>query len=181
MINASEELRREHELIKTALNLLEKIASGIVQKVNPDVKDLTELINFVIVFADKCHHGKEEDLYFPSLEEAGIPNHGGPIGVMLAEHDQGRKYIREMKENVSGQNSDLQVFADAAFAYVALMRNHIEKENNILFMMGDRAMPESVQNELLMSFKEHEGKVMDSEKYEEFYALIERLSQKYLH
>ena len=181
MINASEELRREHELIKTALNLLEKIASGIVQKVNPDVKDLTELINFVIVFADKCHHGKEEDLYFPSLEEAGIPNHGGPIGVMLAEHDQGRKYIREMKENISGQNSDFKVFADAAFAYVALMRNHIEKENNILFMMGDRAMPESVQNELLMRFKEHEGKVMDSEKHEEFYALVERLSQKYLH
>nr|WP_320037642.1 hemerythrin domain-containing protein [uncultured Bacteroides sp.] len=181
MINASEELRREHELIKTALNLLEKIASGIVQKVNPDVSDLTELINFVIVFADKCHHGKEEDLYFPSLEEAGIPNHGGPIGVMLAEHDQGRKYIREMKENISGQNSDLQVFADAAFTYVALMRNHIEKENNILFMMGDRAMPESVQNDLLIRFKEHEGKVIDNEKLEEFYALIERLSQKYLH
>ena len=84
MINASEELRCEHELIKKALNLLEDIASGIVQKVKPDVSDLTELINFVIVFADKCHHGKEEDLYFPSLEEAGIPNHGGPIGVMLS-------------------------------------------------------------------------------------------------
>ena len=177
MINASEELRREHELIKTALNLLEKIASGIVQKVNPDVSDLTELINFVIVFADKCHHGKEEDLYFPSLEEAGIPNHGGPIGVMLSEHDQGRKYIREMKENISGQNSDLQVFADAAFAYVALMRNHIEKENNILQDLTYVA----VLKDLLIRFKEHENKVMNSEKHEEFYALIERLSQKYLH
>ena len=177
MINASEELRCEHELIKTALNLLEDIASGIVQKVNPDVSDLTELINFVIVFADKCHHGKEEDLYFPSLEEAGIPNHGGPIGVMLSEHDQGRKYIREMKENISGQNSDLQVFADAAFAYVALMRNHIEKENNILQDLTYVA----VLNDLLIRFKEHENKVMNSEKHEEFYALIERLSQKYLH
>ncbi len=181
MINASDELRREHELIKTALNLLENIASGIVQKVKPDVNDLTELIHFVIVFADKCHHGKEEDLYFPSLEEVGIPNQGGPIGVMLSEHDQGRKYIREMKENISGQNSDLQVFADAAFSYVALMRNHIEKENNILFMMGDRMMPEEVQNELLIRFKEHEGKVIDNEKLEGFYALIERLSLKYLH
>ena len=181
MERASEELRNEHEAIKIALSILDSIATKIQQSENVDVQDLKDLVEFVVLFADKNHHGKEEDLYFPSLEEAGIPKDGGPIGVMLAEHEQGRSNIRAMRESVSEQDADLHTFADAAFSYVALMRNHIEKENNILFMMGDRAMPESVQNDLLIRFKEHEGKVIDNEKLEEFYALIERLSQKYLH
>lgn len=180
MERASEELRHEHESIKIALSVLDDIATKIQQSENVDVQDLKELVEFVVLFADKNHHGKEEDLYFPSLEEAGIPKDGGPIGVMLAEHEQGRSNIRAMRESVSEQNADLQTFANAAFSYVALMRNHIEKENNILFMMGDRMIPGGIQTELLTKFREHEEKVLDEEKYNELQALLVKLEKKYL-
>jgi hemerythrin-like domain-containing protein len=36
------------------------------------------MMEFLSVFADTCHHGKEEDFLFPGLEAAGIPNEGGP-------------------------------------------------------------------------------------------------------
>ena len=58
-------------------------------------------IGFLKEFADKCHHGKEEGLLFPAMVAAGIPDKGGPIGVMLAEHTQGRQFIRDMEESLS--------------------------------------------------------------------------------
>ena len=102
MKNASEDLKHEHEAVKIALNVLEKITSKIQRHENADVNDLKEMVDFLILFADKCHHGKEEIYYFPALQKAGIPGHGGPISVMLQEHEQGRLNIRQMKDSVFG-------------------------------------------------------------------------------
>jgi len=41
---------------------------------------------FLEVFVDKCHHGEEEKVLFPAMEEAGIPRQGVPIGVMIYEY-----------------------------------------------------------------------------------------------
>lgn len=60
--------------------------------------DITAIIDFLKLFADKCHHGKEGVL-FPVLEAAGIPKHDRPIGVMLVEHPAGRGYIKQMQES----------------------------------------------------------------------------------
>ena len=180
MKKASEDLKHEHEAVKIALNVLEKIASKIQRNENVDANDLKEMVDFLILFADKCHHGKEEIYYFPALEKVGIPRNGGSIGAMLQEHEQGRSNIRQMKDSVSGLNVDLQAFADAASSYVTLMRNHIEKENNILFMMGDQRLPEEMQTELLQKFEEHEEKVVGEGKHEELHTLLEKLAKKYL-
>lgn len=177
---ASEDLKHEHEAVKTALNVLEKIASKIQQKENVDANDLKEMVDFLILFADKCHHGKEEIYYFPALENVGIPRNGGPIGAMLQEHEKGRLNIRQMKDSVSGLNTDLDAFAAAASSYVTLMRNHIEKENNILFMMGDQRLSEKTQTELLEKFEEHENKVVGEGKHELLHAQLEKLVKKYL-
>ena len=64
------------------------------------------------MFADKCHHGKEEDVLFPELEKAGIARQGGPIGVMLHEHVSGREFIRRMSEALPARND--KEFAEAA-------------------------------------------------------------------
>jgi hemerythrin-like domain-containing protein len=156
------------------------MASNIQQNVNVDVNDLKEIVNFLIVFADKCHHGKEEIYYFPALEKAGIPKADGPIGAMLIEHEQGRNNIRQMKESVSGVNTDTQTFAKAASSYITLMKNHIEKENNILFMMGDQRLPEEIQMELREKFEQHEEEVVGVGKHEELHALLEKFERKYL-
>jgi len=179
-MKASEDLRHEHELIKVALNVLEKVVTKISGNENVDVNNLKGMVSFLIEFSDKCHHGKEELYYFPALEKAGIPKEGGPIGVMLNEHEQGRSSIRQMKESVFGENIDKHQFAKAASTYVILMRNHIEKENNILFMMGDQRIPEESQKELLQKFEEHEEEVVGVGKHEELHALLEKLEQEYL-
>jgi len=180
MKKASEDLKHEHEAVKIALNVLEKIASKIQLNENADVNDLKEMVDFLILFADKCHHGKEEIYYYPALQKAGIPGNGGPIGIMLQEHEQGRLNIRQMKDSVSRLNADLNAFANAASSYVSLMRNHIEKENNILFLMGDQRLSEETQTELLEKFEEHEEKVIGEGKHEKLHALLEKFAKKYL-
>jgi hemerythrin-like domain-containing protein len=156
------------------------MASNIQQNVNVDINDLKEIVNFLIVFADKCHHGKEKIYYFPVLEKTGIPKADEPIGAMLIEHEQGRKNIRQMKESVSGESGDKQTFAKTASSYVTLMKNHIEKENNISFMTGDQRLPEEIQMELLEKFEHHEEEVVGVGKHEELHALLEKFEQKYL-
>ena len=59
-----------------------------------------ELVYFLKIFGDKCHHGKEENYLFKELEKQRIPNEGGSIGVMLQEHQEGRMYIDLMSKSV---------------------------------------------------------------------------------
>ncbi len=180
MKKASEDLKHEHEAVTIALNVLEKMESNIQNYEIVDANDLKEMVDFLILFADKCHHGKEEMYYFPAFVKAGIPENGEPVGVLLHQHEQGRNNILQMKDSVSTLNVDLQSFSEAASSYVMLMRNHIEKENNILFMMGDQRLSEETQTELLEKFEEHEEKVVGEGKHEKLHALLEKLVKKYL-
>ena len=131
------------------------------------------------MFADKCHHGKEEDLLFPRLELKGMPRHGGPIGVMLHEHDQGRAYIREMVEAAveysSGDAGAGLKWSGAARNYTALLRNHIEKENQILFVVAERILSDSEQEELAREFEKIETEKMGEGTHERLHALMEKL------
>jgi hemerythrin-like domain-containing protein len=81
-----ESLMNEHRVIEHGLVLLERIINGLNSGERIPADIIRILIRFFREFADKYHHGKEEDSLFPLLESRGIPRIGGPIGVMLIEH-----------------------------------------------------------------------------------------------
>ena len=90
MATATEILRKEHDAILRMLEVTEQVAEQLDrgEKVAPQTLD--GLLEFFRLFADQCHHGKEEELLFPALERKGMPRQTGPIEVMLIEHDHGR-------------------------------------------------------------------------------------------
>jgi hemerythrin-like domain-containing protein len=180
-----QDLIAEHEAVKLTLRILDKICSNIEQtgKIsNPE--HLNQLIEFFSVFVDKCHHGKEEELLFPALEASGVPRDRGPIGVMLAEHQQGRDYIQKMKEAISQYNGgDREAAAKLvknARAYIALLRQHIDKENNVLFPIGDNRLSEKKKEELWEGFETIETQKIGAGKHEAFHKMIEYLEMVYL-
>ena len=177
---ASEDLRNEHEGVLFGLDILEKMADTIRQEGMMDAKDAAEMVNFFRLFADKCHHGKEEGLMFPAMERVGIPNKGGPIGQMLAEHNQGRQHIAEMGASTEGGTLQAERFAEAATAYTQLMRAHIDKENSVLFPAGDRMLPMDVQKQLLDQFEGFEEAVMGKGTHEKLHETLHRFEEKYL-
>ena len=133
--------------------------------------------------ADKCHHGKEEDLLFPAMEEAGIPKEEGPIGVMLMEHSEGRHCIKGMVEAVAEYKQNGKDFAPKfiqnARTYVELLTQHIDKENNILFEMADIHLSANKQEELLQEFERFERDKIGVVIYEDLHEIFHNLKRVY--
>jgi hemerythrin-like domain-containing protein len=138
-----ERLKAEHDLIERGLTLLEKAVARIDagQPLHEGFPQWAP--RFFQQFADQCHHAKEEDVFFPVLQQRGIPEQGGPIGVMLHEHGLGRDCVGRMREASQAQPFDARRFADAARQYIPLLRQHIFKENNVLFRMAEQVMSEA--------------------------------------
>jgi hemerythrin-like domain-containing protein len=96
-----EDLKMEHAAVKITLRVLDSICEGAKKTgelASPE--HLEQLIEFFGTFVDRCHHGKEEELLFPALEAVGVSRDGGPIGVMLKEHQQGRDHVANMKADL---------------------------------------------------------------------------------
>jgi len=99
-------------------------------------------VTFIRLFADACHHGKEEDLLFPALEEQGLPRDSGPIAVMLHEHRLGREAAAAMRTALpaarEGDRDARLRLTNAGRGYIDLIRGHIGKEDHVLFNMADQ-------------------------------------------
>lgn len=180
MKTASQDLIQEHKAIQIALDILEIIREKLEKNGEADYKDINSLLEFLKEFADKCHHGKEEGFLFPALEKTGVKNEGGPIGVMLSEHAQGRKLIKQMQDSILADPVSKAGFIEAASAYVRLLRAHIQKENSVLFPMIETRMSASEQKELMNNFEMHEEKVIGEGRHEELHSLLENFEKKYL-
>jgi hemerythrin-like domain-containing protein len=173
---ATEMLSDEHRLIERVLNVVEKLTR---EPVVSHLESWKKALDFIRHFADQCHHLKEEKILFPLMEEHGIPNDGGPIGMMLIEHEEGRSYVRSMlaalarvEANDEGVQESL---AATASAYVRLLREHIEKEDQVLFPMADGVVPENEQKQLLRAFEEQEVAELGTGIHEKYFTVVQAL------
>lgn len=177
MGKATQDLRNEHDAILHVFTILDKMLSSTSKSDEENLQFGNELVDFLKIFADKCHHGKEEDFLFLALEDKGVPNEGGPIGAMLQEHKQGREFISLMSKSI--ESKDLKNFRTYAVKYRDLMKGHIAKENNVLFMMADRLLDEAKQDELFEKFENHEETVIGHGVHEELHSKIHKWEEKY--
>ena len=172
----TEVLSDEHRVIERVLAAVEKLL------IAPPAQSLShwkKALDFISNFADQCHHLKEEKLLFPAIEAHGIPREGGPIGMMLMEHEEGRDYVRGMRAAVesleSGGAGAAESLARNARAYLRLLREHIQKEDEILFRMADECIPAGEQAALLKSFEEHETRELGAGFHEKYLAITQEL------
>lgn len=183
-MNATQELKTEHRAIEWMLRILSQIGDRLEAGQDVDPRHLEQIVEFLQVFADRCHHGKEEDLLFGAMEEAGIPREGGPIGVMLAEHTTGRSYVRGLSEAVerykAGDPAAVSRVVENIRGYVALLTQHIAKEDNILYPMADRVLSPGRQDELVEGFETIERERVGPGRHEAFHQLLRDLDQVYL-
>jgi hemerythrin-like domain-containing protein len=182
-MKATQQLKDEHEGVKVMLNILAQVCRQLEATGNLNTEHFEGILEFLKVFVDKCHHGKEEELLFPALEAAGIPKYG-PISVMLHEHQAGRSYVKAMSEAFAGfklgNRSLSQGILHYAHDYISLLNEHIVKENNILFVIADSRLSEKMQDELFEGFEKIEEERIGIGKHEEFHGLLEKLSGIYL-
>lgn len=155
-ITATENLENDHVYVLRLTEVMKKMVEKKAE--NTDHMDL--IVNLVRYFADGLHHAKEEDLLFPAMIKKGFSPEQGPVAVMLAEHVQGRAYIKGVADGIiafkSGDRKALESIYANMEEYALLLTAHIGKENNILFRMADQALTADEQSLLLAQFDDVE-------------------------
>lgn len=184
-MTATEDLKAEHDGIRLMLQVLNKICEILESGKSADPAHLERIIEFLTVFVDRCHHGKEEDFLFPELEKEDIAKRDGLVGVLLAEHEEGRGFVKKMAEAmekiIKGEGSvGFFPFKENSRKYTELLSRHIDKENNILFPLADKGLSKEMQNRLKESFDNLEKKRIGIGKHEEFHSLLSELKKIYL-
>jgi hemerythrin-like domain-containing protein len=182
-MSPTQELVAEHDAVLIALQILEKVEPALEAGDGQAAEDLGQLLEFLRVFVDRCHHGKEEDVLFPEMERRGARRDGGPIGVMLMEHEIGRGHVRAMSAGFDrlrlGDAAGVTAVVSSARAYRELLRAHIYKENNILFPMADRMMPGDAAAKVVEQFAEIERDRVGEGKHEAFHVMLHTLKDRY--
>lgn len=182
-MRAVEILMAEHRVIRKGLEVLSAMAAKVSQGTPPPQEDVAALLDFFQVFADRCHHAKEEWGLFPHMGEGGIPCMGGPLGVMLCDHVRARALRRHMKEALPLLGNDTEArrrFVDAAQQYVDLMDQHIAREDQVLFPMAQEVTTAQEDAKLMEAFEELERQVVGEGVHERYHHLVEELASKYL-
>jgi hemerythrin-like domain-containing protein len=161
------ELRHEHEVILRALAVLERAGEALATGAAVDETALAELVGLIRTFADTCHHGKEEQQLFPLLREKSV---GDVLTPFLQEHEEGRAYLRTL-----AGPGPAPARAAAARRYAGMLRDHIAREDGVLFPMADAVLSAEEHDELARRYAEVEQRVVGPGGHAPLLATLDRL------
>lgn len=158
----TEELVEEHKLIKRMINILEHAVTRLEKgkTVKPEIFE--QAVDFIRNFADKFHHAKEEEILFKEMVKKGMPEKDSPIEAMLIEHEQGRNFVKGVagaaEELKKGNKKSVKEIIKNAKGYIELLREHIEKEDDILYPVAERMFTGQEKDKIADKFKKAELK-----------------------
>jgi hemerythrin-like domain-containing protein len=180
----TEGLILEHNAIEEMLSVMNKIAGNIEKEKGFDTGDVERIIEFLRIYADKCHHGKEEIALFPALVMTGVKEDSNQVEAMLQEHNVGRGYINGLiagVEDYKKNYSTSYVLVSACLTnYANLLHSHIQKEEEVLFPIADKVLTEQKRDKILEQFKTIEEEVTEHSDIGQYHELIKQLKNKYL-
>jgi len=173
-------LSAEHRVIEQVLDCLERLAAAARGSTGLDRERAGQALEVLRTYADRCHHGKEEDRLFPLMERRGLPRHVGPIAVMLDDHKVGRSLIRQMGDALEDTGPEAaRRFADAASGYVELLRDHIAKEDGVLFPLAESLLDDAARQDLRAEFERFEREDLEPGTVARMRALADGLARHF--
>lgn len=150
-------LVHEHTLILRMLAVLERNAILTAEGEYTNYRFYEEAVDFIRSYADRFHHAKEEDVLFEALVRNGMPRENSPVAAMLMEHDRGRAYVKAMEEAAraaaGGDATRNRDIADNALGYLTMLREHIDKEDNILYPLAERVIPPEMRDGIIAGYR----------------------------
>lgn len=182
-MKATDLLMQEHRVIERALIGLELAADALQHGGDVRPGFFVEAAEFLSGFADGCHHRKEEDVLFRAMLATGAQTEDGAIAMMSHEHEEGRAYTHALRNAAKRMAKDPSARRDVITnvrRYVALLRAHIEKEDDMLFPIADELIPPEQHDQLFAECVRADQPDMDSGAHARFLALAERLEHEAL-
>ena len=161
----------EHVLIKRWVALIPEVINNLNVESEEGRQLLLDGVDFIRSYADKYHHAKEEEILFKYFDEdLDI------LKVMHEDHERGRSHVRAILEAL--ERKDKAAIAEHLNAYRELLKEHIKKEDEILYPWMDRNLSDTQIGELFSEFNTTDAQIgFSPDKYEVF---INHLENKYL-
>lgn len=190
-MKATAALWEEHKAVLRMLVVLETMVAQMGKGQPPPADDLRKVVQFLEVFVDRCHHGKEEQVLFPALMRFAEDENRQLIERLLDEHREGRDHLASLASAVGiemGAEPDVEAFPacrpgeEAEYAtngYVALLRPHITAEQKTLFPWADAILPPEVQEELEAGYTRFEIEVIGAGGHEALADILDDLRRRY--
>lgn len=184
-MNSIELMVEEHNNILRMLKVVRKACLGILHGDEIKFEDFYDMVDFIKIYADSHHHGKEEKFLFKEMQTnlgrlaENLITHG-----MLVEHDYGRFYISELvqalKRVQSGdEESKLDIISNA-IGYADLLNRHITKENNAVYSFGVKNLPKEVMDKVNSDSEEFEKEAEKKGTQKYYLDMLSRLEEKYI-
>lgn len=179
-MKATELLKHEHRAILLVIAAVEEEVASITKTGKIHARTVRQMADFLQNFVDRCHHGKEEKHLFAILHERGMPLKTGPLAGLLREHARGRTGVRAVAEAVAGRAAPgaaaIRKAKKHLTAYATLIRAHMEKEDDVLYVVADRILDAQDQQSLCDAFEKLESEEIGEGVHEKYHAWIEELA-----
>ena len=129
----------EHRLIEKMIAVIRKEVDRAESEGDIDPAFIDTAVDFIRTYADKCHHGKEEDILFRDLNKKDLPRELKTIvSELIEEHKMGRKVVSELVEAklryLRGDKKALPAILDSLRYMTVFYPKHIEKEDRRFFI-----------------------------------------------
>ena len=168
-------LMKDHE---TTERVLEATARAFDVPGGPARAVIADAVEYFTRYVDQCHNKKEENHLFPLIERLGIPRHGGPLAVMLQEHDDSRRLLASLaalgRAFAAGEDASAEELRATFNQYAELLKNHFWKENDILYPMAMRVMGPADSASVVAGIEEVES-AAGPDTRAVYYAIAERI------
>jgi len=158
----------EHRLIEKMIEIIRKEILKIKKTNSVDIVFIDEAVDFIRIYADKTHHGKEEDILFRDCINKNMSEEDIKVmNELIKEHKYGRKIVGELieaRDNYSCGNNTINIIIEKLSQLVEFYPEHIKKEDKIFFPDSEKYFSEEELEELLNKFLEFD-RTMIHEKY----------------
>lgn len=178
---ATEVLRQEHEIITVALGGAKREVLSIHETHKINSQKIEKIIDFCWNFIERCHNAKEENYLMAKMQERGLPSDKEPILVMSLEHKEGKGMVKALAAALPqakiGESPAIASVALNLRAYIGLLHDHIDKQNNVFFPLADQIFTPDDQRELLVAFEKHDVEELGKEAHEKYYQIAHELAK----
>ena len=182
-MNSIELMVNEHKNIKRMLAVIRKYCFKVLKNQQLDYNDFYRIIDFVRNYADKHHHGKEEDYLFNRMiEEIKGPTEKLVKHGMLVEHDLGRLYMQNLEKALKAlengeEEAKIDIIANAV-SYTDLLYRHIEKEDDVVYKFAERNLSKESLKKLDEDCKRIEKEAKEKGIQDKYINLMYELEEK---
>ncbi len=169
----------EHRLIERIVPVLDKELKRIDTSRKADVNLLTTAVDFFRTYADRTHHGKEEDILFRDLENKPLSaEHARIMKELIEEHVHARKTVGALVDArdkyKAGDVASIKDIVNYLKELINFYPVHIEKEDKHFFYPILEYFTRQEQDDMLLEFWEFDRKLI----HEKYQKIVERLETK---